>query len=107
MTPSNYYTYILKCGDKNKKITYYTGFSINIKRRILQHYNKTGAKYTKDKEILSWVYYIFNTRSEALREEKRIKKLSPTEKEEMMEEVFVNDEWDWNIIDELDNRGFS
>lgn len=107
MQEQPFYVYILKCVDKNGKITYYTGFSTNFKRRLIQHYNKTGAKYTKDKEIESWVYFTYNTRSEALREEKRIKKLPQKEKARMIEEVVEDDgEWDWDIIEELEDRGF-
>ena len=73
-----YYLYILKCKDN----TLYTGITNNLKRRIVEHNSsKLGARYTKSRRPVKLVYSVkFKNRSEALKEEYRIKKLSRVEK---------------------------
>ncbi|MCK4635402.1 MAG: GIY-YIG nuclease family protein [Candidatus Moranbacteria bacterium] len=70
-----YYVYILKCSDQ----TLYTGITTDPKRRIHEHNNsnKLGAKYTRPRRPVKLVYTKkYKTRSEATKEEIRIKKLS-------------------------------
>ncbi len=45
--------YILKCADNS----YYTGSTINLKRRIAQHQSGEGAKHTKKHFPVELVYY--------------------------------------------------
>jgi len=73
-----YFLYILECSDK----TLYTGITTNLNRRIKEHNNsKLGAKYTKVRRPVKLVYSKqFIDRSEALKEEVRIKKLSRQQK---------------------------
>lgn len=73
-----YFVYILECSDK----TFYTGITTNLDRRIKEHNSsKLGAKYTKVRRPVKLVYSKeFINRSEASKEESRIKKLSRTEK---------------------------
>lgn len=73
-----YFLYILECSDK----TLYTGITTNLNRRIKEHNNsKLGAKYTKVRRPVKLVYSKqFIDRSEALKEEARIKKLSRQQK---------------------------
>ncbi|MDD2482781.1 MAG: GIY-YIG nuclease family protein [Candidatus Shapirobacteria bacterium] len=73
-----YFVYIIKCKDK----TLYTGITTNLDRRINEHNNlKSGAKYTKVRRPVKLVYSkTFVDRSEASKEEARIKKLSRLEK---------------------------
>ena len=73
-----YYLYILKCADK----TLYTGITTDLKRRIFEHNNsKLGAKYTLARRPVRMVYSKkFKNRSEASKEEARIKKLGRAEK---------------------------
>jgi len=77
--PSMYYLYILKCTDQ----TFYTGITTNLERRIEEHNSSTlGAKYTRGRRPVKLVYKKeFENRSEATREESRIKKLSRIKKE--------------------------
>lgn len=74
-----YYTYILKCSDK----TLYTGITTDLKRRVVEHNtSKIGAKYTKARRPVKLVYSKkFKDRSEAAKEEARIKSLTRKEKE--------------------------
>jgi putative endonuclease len=73
-----YFVYILECSDH----TFYTGITTNLDRRISEHNNsKLGAKYTKVRRPVKLVYSKeFINRSEASKEESKIKKLSRDEK---------------------------
>lgn len=77
-----YYLYILKCVDK----TLYTGITTDLKRRIIEHNDsKFGAKYTYQRRPVKLVYSKrFKNRSNATKEEARIKKLSRTQKLELI-----------------------
>ncbi|MDD2224629.1 MAG: GIY-YIG nuclease family protein [Candidatus Shapirobacteria bacterium] len=73
-----YFLYILQCSDD----TLYTGITTDLDRRIEEHNNsKLGAKYTKVRRPVKLVYsQQFTDRSEASKEESRIKKLSRQQK---------------------------
>lgn len=75
---SSFYVYILKCSDK----TLYTGWTKNVEKRVWEHNNgKAGAKYTKSRRPVKFVYSEqFASLSEALKREIQIKKLSRKEK---------------------------
>ena len=75
------YTYILECSDG----TYYTGWTNHLEKRIHDHNENKGAKYTRGRTPVKLVYYeIFETKSEALKWEAAIKKLSREEKEALI-----------------------
>ncbi len=72
-----YYTYILLT-DKN---TLYCGYTDNVEKRFLAHLEGKGAKYTRANKPVKIVYQKeFNTKSDAMKEEARIKKLTHQEK---------------------------
>jgi putative endonuclease len=73
-----YYLYILKCKDK----TLYTGITVDLKRRVEEHNSSNkGARYTKARRPVKLIYSKrFKNRSNVSKEEARIKKLSRTEK---------------------------
>jgi len=73
-----YFLYILQCADD----TLYTGITTDLDRRIKEHNNsKLGAKYTKVRRPVKLIYsQEFINRSEASKEESRIKKLSRQQK---------------------------
>ncbi len=77
-----YYLYILECADK----TLYTGITTNLERRIKEHNNtKQGAKYTFSRRPVKIVFFQeFQNRSQASKEEIKIKKLKKTEKLELI-----------------------
>lgn len=65
-----YYLYILKCKDKSL----YTGITTDPKRRLKEHKNKTGARYTRSRGADKIVYIeSFGTRSAASKREFEIK----------------------------------
>lgn len=76
-----FYTYILKCSDN----TLYTGFTNDIEKRLIIHNKGIGAKYTRGRLPVKLVYKEkFNTKSEALKREHFIKKLSRKKKIELI-----------------------
>lgn len=76
------YIYILECSDG----TYYTGWTNNLELRIEAHNSGKGAKYTRGRTPVKIVYKEeFDTKSEALKREIEIKKLSRLKKIELIE----------------------
>ncbi len=76
-----FYVYILKCRDD----TLYTGFTVDLKSRIQTHNKGLGAKYTRGRTPVKLVYYEeYSTKSEALKREYAIKKLSRKDKLKMI-----------------------
>jgi putative endonuclease len=72
-----WYVYILLCADD----TLYTGITNNLERRIKQHNEGKGAKYTKGRGPVTLVKSIeCATKSEALKLEYKIKQLPREEK---------------------------
>ena len=79
---SKYYTYIILTVDN----TLYCGYTDDLKRRFEKHKAGTAAKYTRAHKPLKMVYAKeFETKSEAMKEEYRIKHLSKKEKELLIE----------------------
>lgn len=74
--------YILRCGDG----TLYTGITDDMPRRLEQHRTGKGAKYTRGRTPLTLVYREeCPSYSDALKREYRIKQLTRTEKQKMIE----------------------
>ena len=72
-----YYVYILRCADN----TLYTGSTGDLENRINMHNEGIASKYTRSRLPVALKYYEkHNTKSDALRRECEIKKLSRTEK---------------------------
>lgn len=75
------YTYILKCKDG----TLYTGWTNNIDKRLKDHNDGKGAKYTKVRRPVELVYYEeFELKEEAMKREYAIKQLTRKQKEELV-----------------------
>lgn len=71
------YTYIVECKDG----TYYTGWTNKLEKRLKDHNDGNGAKYTKSRLPVSLVYYEeFQTKEEAMRREYAIKRMTRNEK---------------------------
>jgi len=76
-TYQKWYVYILECADG----TLYTGITNNLEKRIKKHNEGKGAKYTRGRGPVALVKsFTLNSKSEALKLERRIKKLSKEEK---------------------------
>ncbi len=72
-----WYVYILECSD----MTYYTGITTNIERRVSEHETGVGAKYTRGRGPLRLVYSEeLVDRSSATKREIEIKSLSKEKK---------------------------
>lgn len=77
-----YFVYIVKCEDK----TYYTGYTNNIEKRLKAHNDGKGAKYTRVRLPVQLVYKeCYETKSEALKREYAIKKLTRSQKEKLIQ----------------------
>ena len=73
-----YWVYILQCIDGS----FYTGSTNDVEKRLKAHFAGLGAKYTKSHKPVRLIYKEkFDTKSEALKREIEIKKLSRKEKE--------------------------
>jgi len=78
------YTYMLRCRDDSL----YTGWTNNIEKRMEDHNNGRGAKYTKARRPVELVYYEqFETKEDAMRREWQIKQLKKREKEELIKKA--------------------
>lgn len=72
-----WYVYILKCADD----TLYTGITTDVNRRLNEHNKGTGAKYTKTRlPVVLVAVSEASNRSDASKEEYRIKQLTRKEK---------------------------
>jgi putative endonuclease len=72
------FVYILECSDK----TLYSGWTNNMEKRLQEHNEgKGGAKYTRGRRPVRLVYREpCPTKSDALKREREIKKLSRAQK---------------------------
>ena len=76
------YTYILECKDG----TYYTGWTNQLEKRIKEHNEGKGAKYTKARRPVTLIYYeVFDSKSEAMKREYEIKQMSRSEKSKLIQ----------------------
>ena len=72
-----YFIYILKCLDGS----FYTGSTNNIEKRFKNHLAGKGGKYTRSHKPLKVIYKEkFKNKSDALKREAEIKKLTKPEK---------------------------
>lgn len=79
------YTYILKCNDG----TFYTGWTNNLEKRLKDHNDGKGAKYTKPRLPVVLAYYeTYETKEEAMRREYAIKQMTRAEKEKLMSKIY-------------------
>lgn len=74
-------TYLVRCADQ----TLYCGWTNQLDRRIAAHNQGKGARYTRSRRPVTLVYQeAFATRSEAMKREAAIKKLTRKEKEQLV-----------------------
>ena len=74
-------TYILRCGDGRL----YTGWTNDIEKRLKDHQDGKGARFTKGRGPITLEYVEqLPTKSDALKREVAIKKLSKKKKEELI-----------------------
>ncbi|MEQ8201527.1 MAG: GIY-YIG nuclease family protein [Syntrophomonadaceae bacterium] len=76
------YVYILKCRDD----TYYTGYTVDIDRRLQEHQNGLASKYTRGRTPVELVYLEgLPTKGAALRRELELKRLTKAAKQKLIE----------------------
>lgn len=79
-----YFTYILECVNG----TYYTGWTDDLDKRLAAHKAGTGAKYTRaNSPVALKAYWEFPTKSDAMKEEWRIKRLTRKQKDLLVESI--------------------
>ncbi|CCX80713.1 possible endonuclease [Clostridium sp. CAG:715] len=79
-----YFTYILL----TEQNTLYCGYTDNVEKRFQAHLEGKGAKYTRSHKPIKIVYQKeFETKSDAMKEERRIKKLSRFEKLKLINNI--------------------
>lgn len=77
------YTYIVRCADNS----YYTGWTVDIEKRMAAHNSGKGAKYTRNKGPVELMYYeTFDTKQEAMSREWYIKRLSRVQKQKLIDD---------------------
>lgn len=76
-----YYVYILRCIDNSL----YTGTTNDVLKRYEKHLVGVGAKYTRaHKPVLIEIVIECDTKSEALKLERKIKSLNKSQKEKLV-----------------------
>ena len=75
------YVYILRCADG----TYYTGWAVDVARRVAMHNAGQGARYTRTRRPVMLVYQEEAAdRVAAMKREARIKRFSRQQKERLV-----------------------
>jgi putative endonuclease len=76
-----YYVYVLVCENG----TFYTGYTRNVEVRFRLHKKGKGAKYVRTHPPEKVVYVEkFETRSDAMKRERQIKRLTHAEKQKLI-----------------------
>lgn len=80
--PSVHWVYIVRCRDGSL----YTGYATDPIRRVAEHNDGDGAKYTRGRTPVRLVYCeAFDSRSTALQREYEIKQLNRDEKSALID----------------------
>lgn len=75
-----HFFYVIKCQDN----TFYAGYAVDVTRRVKEHNDGIGAKYTRSlmRRPVELIHYeVFFTRSDAMKQEYAFKQLRRKEKE--------------------------
>ncbi|QQE79071.1 GIY-YIG nuclease family protein [Alicyclobacillus sp. SO9] len=76
-----FYVYVLRCADDSL----YTGYTTDVQRRVKQHNDGKGAKYTKPRRPVTLVRQeCYETQTEAMQREYEIKQLPKSRKEALL-----------------------
>ena len=77
----SFYVYILLCSDGS----FYTGYTKNLDARTKLHEDGNGARYTKSHKPENLAYFeLFDSRSEAMRREREIKKFNHQQNQDLV-----------------------
>ncbi len=76
-----HYVYVVECSDG----TYYTGYTTDVERRVAEHNDGTGAKYTRGRQPVTLVHVeAYETQSAAMQREHAVKQLRRDAKEALV-----------------------
>ena len=79
---TDHWVYVVECSDG----TFYTGYTTDVSRRVAEHDAGNGAKYTRGRTPVTLRYTErFESKSDAMSREYRIKQLSRRQKERLIE----------------------
>ncbi|WP_436907336.1 GIY-YIG nuclease family protein [Halosimplex marinum] len=79
----DHFVYVLRCADD----TFYTGYTTDVERRVREHDDGAGAKYTRGRTPVELVHVEgFDSQSAAMSREYEIKEGSRTAKEDIVAE---------------------
>ncbi|PSP96449.1 endonuclease [Halobacteriales archaeon QS_5_70_17] len=79
---ATHFVYVLQCGDG----TLYTGYTTDVQRRLAEHRDDRGAKYTRGRGPLDLVHVErYASRSAAMSREREIKSLRRAEKDRLID----------------------
>jgi len=79
-----YYTYVILTKDN----TLYCGYTDDVEKRFEAHMSGKGAKYTRSHKPLKIVYSAcFDSKVEAMAEERRFKALTREQKDQFLKEL--------------------
>lgn len=82
----SYFLYILKCSDNS----YYIGHTDNLEKRLSEHKDGLGGKYTLSRLPIKLVYQeLFSSRDDAFQAERKLKKWTRLKKE-----MLINRGWE-------------
>lgn len=81
MAKKKHYVYIVKCNDN----TLYTGYTVDLARRIKEHNEGRGAKYTRGRLPVKLKYFEeYGVKSRAMKREYEIKQLTRPQKDDLI-----------------------
>ncbi|ESS12061.1 MAG: putative endonuclease containing a URI domain protein [uncultured archaeon A07HR60] len=81
LSVSGHHVYVLECDDGS----FYTGYTTDVERRVAEHDDGEGAKYTRGRTPVELVYTeSCKSKSAALSREYEIKSLSRRQKEALI-----------------------
>lgn len=78
----NHFVYVVECSDGS----YYTGYTTDVARRLQEHNDGEGAKYTRGRLPVALRHVErFSSQSNAMQREYAIKQLAREEKERLIQ----------------------
>lgn len=76
-----HYVYVVECADDSL----YTGYTTDVDRRVAEHNDGTGAKYTRSRRPVELVHVErYASRSAAMSREYEVKQFSRRQKERLV-----------------------
>jgi len=88
----SYCVYMLVSENKKNRLLSYVGYAKNVERRILQHNNSKGAKFTRGRKWILCYKKTYLKKNEAMINEyklKKNKKFRKTLKEKFLRGTFI------------------